>query len=389
MTQLKLLYIDDIPTPYRIGVHKQITKTWTGRFKVLFCAQDEPGRKWDLDLNDIDHAVLRGWQWRPKRQANPFSFKYNPDVIKQLKEYQPDVVVLAGYAHPTMIRAAAWCLQNKIPYGVACETSARSTAISGPRWLLRKLAIGWIIRNMAFGLPVGKEASRYLAMLGRPDVPMYFFPNTPDTSTFVAANRALLEDPEKVVALRACYGLDANCPVFVFIGRLIDAKRPTDALDAFRKLDHSVAANLLFIGDGVLLDKLQAAAADDARIVFAGWVTNQTEVAALLALATAVILPSQHEPWGAVVNEAMAAGTPVIATDRVGAANEIIDHDVNGFVLEVGDVHGILHAMCTLLETDNVAEDFGRRAQKKAMENGELFASSNLVRGAIAAIENR
>jgi glycosyltransferase involved in cell wall biosynthesis len=386
--QPRLLYIDDIPTPYRIGVQKQVARQWDGQFKVLFCAPSEPGRTWDLDLSGIDHTVLRGWQWRPKGQINPFSFKYNPDVIKQLVLYDPDVVVLAGYAHPTMIRAAAWCRQRNIPYGVTCETSARSTAISGPRWHLRRGMIGWIIRNMAFGLPVGREAASYLRMLGSADAPMCFFPNTPDTAPFVAASRALRDDPAKAVELRARYGLASEGPVFLFVGRLIDAKRPMDALDAldaFKKLNRSLTASLLFVGDGPMMEDLEAAASKHPHIAFGGWVSDQSEIAFLLALATALVLPSKHEPWGAVVNEAMAAGTPVIASDRVGAASEIVEDGVDGFVVRVGDVDGIAAAMNTLLTPGTGSKSYGEMAQKKALANGEGFAAGNLVRGAIAA----
>jgi glycosyltransferase involved in cell wall biosynthesis len=383
----KLLYLDDIPTPYRIGVQKHSARLWDGPFKVLFCASSEPGRTWELDLGSLDHAVLRGWQWRPTRQVNPFSFKYNPDVVAELEAYRPDVVVLSGYAHPTMIRAAAWCRRRNIPFGIACETSARSTAISGPRWQLRRRAIGWIIRNMAFGLPVGREAAKYLEMLGPTEAPMYFFPNTPDTGPFVAAGEALRADPALEGDLRARYGLAVNGPVFIFVGRLIDAKRPMDALAAFRKLDPSVAATLLFVGDGTLMGVLRAAAAGDPRIVFAGWLAGQAEIARLFALATAMILPSQHEPWGAVVNEAMAAGTPVIASDQVGAASEIVDDGENGFVLPVGDVNGIFAAMTRLIADSGGASDMGRRAQEKAIANGEAFAAANLVRGAKAALK--
>lgn len=384
----RLLYIDDIPTPYRVGVQRRVAELWDGSFKVVFCAESEPGRSWDLDLSGIDHAVLPGRQWRPKGQTNPFSFKYNPGVVRLLETYKPDVVVLAGYAHPTMIRAALWCRRNNVPYGVSCETSARSTATSGPRWHLRRRLIGWMIRNMAFGLPVGREAGSYLQMLGAGDVPMCFFPNTPDTSRFVAAHRAIAGDETAAVNLRDRYGLSRTDPVFLFVGRLIGAKRPMDAVTAFRQLGPEARANLLIVGDGALKDDLKAAASGDERIVFGGWISDPDEIAALFATATAMILPSQHEPWGAVVNEAMAAGTPVIASDRVGAANEIIDDGFDGFVIPVGDIDGIVEAMSSLLKGGPEIGQMGRRAQDKAISNGEVFAASNLVNGAQSAMRS-
>ena len=95
------------------------------------------------------------------------------------------------------------------------------------------------------------------------------------------------------------------------VGRLIDAKRPLDLLSAFLRLGPVAAdALLVFVGDGPLLPALKTAAAGDPRIVFTGWVADPAKTAGLMAISSLFVLPSQHGTWGAVVNEAMAAGFP-------------------------------------------------------------------------------
>ena len=294
--------------------------------------------------------------------------------------------MLSGYAHPTMMRAAAWCRQRNVPYGISCETSARSTATSGLRWNLRKFAIGWMIRGMSFGLPVGREAASYLGKLGAHGTPMFFFPNTPDTRPFISASNQLDSDIELQRRVRKRYNLLDQGPVFIFVGRMIQAKRPLDALIAFQKLGSNIQANLLFVGDGELMKALEYAAAGDRRILFSGWISDQNELARLFALATALVLPSQHEPWGAVVNEAMAAGTPVIASDQVGAANEMIRHLVDGFVVPVGDISSITEMMAMLISGDSRNSRISRNARMTAISYGEEFAANNLVQGAVAAV---
>ena len=111
-------------------------------------------------------------------------------------------------------------------------------------------------------------------------------------------------------------------------------------------------------------------------------------IARLMSIATAMLLPSAHEPWGAVVNEAMAAGTPVISSDRVGAGTELIEDGVNGYLVPVGEVQGYVRAMQRLLDDSELAEAMGRAARATAVAKGEQFASGNLIAGARAALEH-
>lgn len=380
----RLFYIDDIPTPYRLGVFRRLAEAWPGVFGIAFCAEQEPGRSFDLDFSGLNTQFLPGRQWRPFGQANPFSFKWNPGVAAALDAFAPDVVVLSGYTHPTVIRAARWCRSRNIPYALACETSARSTSTSGLRWHLRRLLIGWIVRNMAFGLPVGREAAAYLRMLGAADVPMHLFPNTPDTTLFRETAARLEVDGGDEVRRR--FGLPATGPIFTFVGRLIAAKRPLDAIRAFLQLPSEKPAGFLIVGDGPEMRAAQNLAGADTRFAFAGWIKDERELAEIFAASSALVLPSEHEPWGAVVNEAMASGTGVIATDRVGAAVELIDNGVEGFVVSVGDIAAIRESMLALVEDLDLCLRIGESAQRKALRNGAEFAALSLVAGAKEAL---
>ena len=186
MSGPRLFYLDDIPTPYRLGVQKRVADDWPGDFRLAFCAESEPGREWTLDYGDLKPEFLEGRQWRPRGQVNPFSYKWNPGIGRTLDAWKPDVVVLSGYVHPTMWLAARWCLRNRVPYGVSCETSARSSSTRGWRWAVKRAISGWLVRGMAFGLPVGREAADYLRAFGPSRAPMHYFPNTPDTAPIVA-----------------------------------------------------------------------------------------------------------------------------------------------------------------------------------------------------------
>ena len=126
-----VVYLDDIPTPYRLGVHQRIQQQADFEYHVLFCAKSEPGRSWQLDYGKLNHSFLDSWQFRPPGQVNPISLKLSKRLGKTLESLAPDVMVLSGYASPTMLMAARWCRKRRIPYGMACETSHQSQVSRG------------------------------------------------------------------------------------------------------------------------------------------------------------------------------------------------------------------------------------------------------------------
>lgn len=381
----RLYYLDDIPTPYRLGVQRKIAEQWPGEFRIAYCAAEEPGRDWSFDFSGLDVEVLPGRQFDLNGKANPFQLKFNPTIADSLAAYRPDVVVMSGYAHPTVQMAAAWCRRHKVPYGVVCESNGRTSRTSGWKWWLKRLLIGPLVRKMAFGLPLGREAGDYLRKCGPFDGPMHYFPNTPDTDA-IAGEAARIRREGGQGALLARLGIPEGRKIILFVGRLIEVKRPRDAVEAFLSLGPVADdAVLVFVGAGALEEELKAAAKGDPRVNFAGWLKSPVEMATLMASSAMMVLPSQSETWGAVVNEAMAAGIPVVASDRVGAAVEMIDNGRNGFVHPVSDVQALARSVETLLNDEPLRARLGEAAQQTALAMGQAYAAANLVKAALDA----
>ena len=385
----RLYYLDDIPTPYRLDVHRRIAELWPGQYKLAFCAASEPGRNWSFDFGGLDVEILPGAQHRPRRQVNPISVKLNPRVWHSLDSFRPHVVAISGYMQPTAYIAAAWCRRHRVPYGVSCETSLRSTSTERLRGVAKRLIAGWIVRNMSFGLPVGREAADYLIFLGAREAPMFFFPNTPDVSR-IAAKAERIRNSRNAAALRAQLGIENEADIILFVGRMINAKCPLDALFAFREMTaHQPNSVLVFVGDGPLMSVLKTEAAGDKRIIFTGWISDPEKLAGVMAIASILILPSQHETWGAVVNEAMAASTVVIASDRVGAAIELIDRGRNGFIYSVNDIRALAKILSSCLADRAALHSIGRAARQTALANGSDYAAVNFIAGAMSCIADQ
>jgi glycosyltransferase involved in cell wall biosynthesis len=153
---------------------------------------------------------------------------------------------------------------------------------------------------------------------------------------------------------------------FVFIGRLVTWK----ALDiVFHALVQTPQATLDVVGDGPMLprwQKLVAALGLQDRVTFHGWLP-QTECADILARSTALVLPSLYECGGAVVLEAMAMATPVIATAWGGPADYV--DDSCGILIDPTSrkslVNGFAAAMQRLMLAPEIARTLGAAGSQK------------------------
>jgi glycosyltransferase involved in cell wall biosynthesis len=377
---LKVLYIDDIPTPYRLAIHQYFSKSGNEQYRVLFCAKEEPGRRWSIDFGELDYIVMSGWQLRPPKQISPFSFKFNLQVLKELRNFSPDRVILSGYAHPTMWLAAWWCRYNAIPYGLSCETSKSHGSII--QRTLKLIIIGAMLKGMSFALPVSRHAGQFLRKLSKkPNLPIFLFPNTPNTYQMqmeIKRGGVAIANRDDLTAL----GVPSTGKIVLFVGRLIVAKQPLDLLNAYQLLPYKARqdSHLVFVGDGPLGEDIAARCHKEDSVHMLGWVSDSAKLIRIMASADVFVLPSSYEPWGTVVNEAMICGQSVVASDRVGAAREMIEHGKNGFIYPSADISALGHLLEHILqktEIENLAK-LALAAKKTAIEFNHEFAVKNL-----------
>ncbi len=160
--------------------------------------------------------------------------------------------------------------------------------------------------------------------------------------------------------LLARWGLDADMPVVMFCGKLTYRKRPLDLCAAVEMLPRNF--NALFVGDGPLADEVRVQLARVNGVV-TGFV-NQSELPSYYHAADILVLPSEVEPWGLVVNEAMAAGVLPVVSDRVGAAQDLVKG--MGEIYQCGDVRQLAEALAWSLERIKLPEIRTRVQQRAA-----------------------
>jgi glycosyltransferase involved in cell wall biosynthesis len=177
-----------------------------------------------------------------------------------------------------------------------------------------------------------------------------FTPNSVDHERFAAVPQVSRSE------LLARWGLTDARPVILFSGKLIPRKRPLDLVAAVSLLNQEVT--VIFVGDGSLAGQVRASLQPDSGVV-TGFV-NQTLLPAFYHAADILVLPSEAETWGLVVNEAMAAGNLPVVSDSVGCTPDLV-RDI-GEIFRCGDVPGLAAAPGKALTRIN---DPGRRAQMR------------------------
>src|SRR5262249_28079426 len=136
-----------------------------------------------------------------------------------------------------------------------------------------------------------------------------------------------------------------RAPVFLFCGQMIERKGIDVLLLAFERLiADGIEARLMLVGREAELPKHLASIGPQARskIEFCGFQAPEA-LPRYFSRGDVFVLPSRHDGWGVVINQALAAGMPVISTDSVGAALDLVENGKNGMRVTAGSV-GELHS---------------------------------------------
>jgi glycosyltransferase involved in cell wall biosynthesis len=172
-------------------------------------------------------------------------------------------------------------------------------------------------------------------------------------------------DSERVATVRRRYNLTGKT-VVLFSGRMIERKGVDTLIDAFKRVARMRSdVALLLLGDGPKQAEYQSMVPEELRscIHFAGHVP-QNDLPEHFAAADLFVFPSRHDGWGVVINEACAAGLPIVTTRQTGAAYDLVEDGRSGFVLEHDDIDGLVDRLLRLIDDPALREKFGQRSRE-------------------------
>lgn len=373
MADIRLAYLVTHPIQYQAPLLRRLAREPGLALTVFFCSDFttkkflDPsfGRviEWDVPLLEgYRHEFLRALGGRERVS---FWRPFNYGLGRSLKEGRFEVLWIHGY-NRWFHWLAMWSAKRLgLKVLIRDEATLRSSRRSiGKRLLKTGFFMG--LNRLADGfLAIGSLNREYYRHYGIPEEKIFWMPYAVDNSFFqTEARRAGARREE----WRRELGLAPGRPVILFLGKLEPRKRPADLLAAYIHLTRKGAMAgppyLLFVGDGEQRQPLEELTREMQLegVRFLGF-KNQTELPAYYDLCDVLVLPSVHEPWGLVVNEAMNAGKAVIVSDQVGCGPDLVRNGENGYIFPAGEMAALAAALSKVLADPETCRRMGARSR--------------------------
>lgn len=298
--------------------------------------------EWDVPLTEgFRHTFLTN------RAAHPSTDTFlgcdTPEVAERIRRGDYDAFLVHGWYTKSHWQAMMACWRSGIPVLVRGD-SQLATPRSRLRRLVKEVVYRLFVPRFDGYLVVGERAREYLLHYGADPARMERVPHAVDNAFFRAG-----ADRVDRVAARQVAGAGPEDLVLLFVGKLLAGKRPLDVIEAAAELERrGRQVQVVVAGAGPLESEMRArAAACQVRLHISGF-QNQTALPAWYAAADVLVLPSESESWGLVVNEALACGTPAVVSDAVGCAPDLVndrDPERTGAVFPVGNVGALADAI--------------------------------------------
>jgi glycosyltransferase involved in cell wall biosynthesis len=324
------------PTPYVLGFIRTIRGVHSGPVESLFIAANVT-QPWNLSLQSGESILPRG------------TVNAAAEIRRRLASGRYALLHLAGWGHPLFVWAALVGHYYRIPMYMESDTQL-SPDVAGWKRAIKRICYPPFFRLIRTLLPAGTRQAEYFRHYGVTKNRIVLAQMTVDVAGISRRRDAVDRDGQRA-ALRALLGLGRDDIVFVFVGRLEPRKGVAHLLEAFGALSAARPdVALLVVGDGGERQRVAAAAAGNAQLRYAGRLDTEKVIAAFCC-ADVALVPSLIEPFGLVVNEAMAAGLPVIASDRVGCVDDLVKHGETGLVVPAGSAGALREAMAQLADS--------------------------------------
>lgn len=333
MHPLRIAVIANMVDPNRGALFEGVARQEGIELLVVYETGMEANRSWEVPADlPYRHVRLRSASVDLRRLGTDAYLHLTARPLEPISSFRPDVVVGAGggvWSSPANIAAFAARRRNGwafIPWWGSFRRDEPSIA--------RRLSEPWVrhfVSHSDLCLAYGTRATRELQRLGVAPAAIRCVPNAVPHGEATTARRR------------------PNHPVrFLFVGQLIPRKGVPELLDAFSQ----VPEGELYIAGAGRLRPLVNRAVQGGRVTYTGHL-DRSSLQRLYADSDVLVLPSRYEVWGLVINEALEHGLPIIATQAVGAVDDLVLDDVNGYVTRTGDVDGLREAMARIAEWDD------------------------------------
>lgn len=292
-------------------------------------------------------------------------------LLFTLKQVNPTVLAISGYFNPSMLVALFWCRLRNKPTILFSETTESDF---DRVWWKEKIK-SLIVKQFKSALVGGQPHKRYLIKLGMPAEAIFVGYDIVGNNTF---------HPQKIASLPK----PLEKPFFLTVNRFVTKKNLFFVINSYaqyRKQARVTAWDLVLCGDGELRPQIerQITELNLQEVVHLPGFLQQSEMLPYFAHAGCFVHASTTEQWGLVVNEAMAAGLPVLVSERCGCFEDLVIEGVNGFGFDPQNCQQLTNLMLTVS-----AKDFDRQKMgHAALQHIQNFAPDRFANGLVQAVE--
>ena len=330
----RIAVLMNVIAPYQKPVLDRLSRLHPG-MRIFLSTRMESNRPWKLEWEDLDVVVQKtitlNRRWRhPRGFSEPLFVHLPVDTVAQLKRFRPDIVISWEMGMRTILAAAYRGIRPSSKLVVWAEFAESTEYGRGaPRQMLRRILHHCVD---AF-LVTGESGARYLGSLGVASHKIFKIAYTTDVSRFAAVPIAR----HAKLASRLLY-----------VGQLVERKGLLPFLKVLSRwalLHSSRGIDFVFAGDGPLRDCLQAfAVPPNVTVSFLGNISYE-ELPGVYSQADVFVLPTLADTWGVVVNEAMAAGVPILGSVYSQAVSELVQDGSNGWTFRPDVPEEMFHAL--------------------------------------------
>ncbi|HMO83470.1 MAG TPA: glycosyltransferase family 4 protein [Lacipirellulaceae bacterium] len=264
------------------------------------------------------------------------------DLIRFFDGQSVGATILTGYGYPSHLRLIRHLAGRRSPFFLRNDANIHIAGLRHPvRRMVKRMFFHWATRRASGAMPMGEYGIEYFAKYGFSADRMYRVPYTPDYEWFAQ------RDEDEVAAFLQRFRLDPSRRRLLYSGRLNPVKRIDLLLDAFAGLASDRREwDVVIVGAGPMETSLRERVPEllRSRVTWTGFLEADALRAAYHAC-DALVLPSVQEAWAVVVQEAMAAGRPVIASHVVGAARDLVKDGGSGRIFRSGDLQDLTSAL--------------------------------------------
>jgi glycosyltransferase involved in cell wall biosynthesis len=339
----------------------QITGIELSRFQEMY--------PWQAQINELDFPIVSAVTNQSLERTQIHQLMTN--LLRILNQINPNILAISGYFKPSMLLALFWCkLLNK-----SAILFSETTEWDAPRIWWKEQIKSWIVRKYKSALVGGESHKRYLMKLGMPESAIFLGYDVVNNATFHPCGISHLPNPLKQ-------------PFFLAINRFIPKKNLLFILSAYieyRQQVGNIAWDLVLCGDGELRSQIesQIARLNLQHVVHLPGFLQQEQLLSYFAHAGCFVHASTVEQWGLVVNEAMAAGLPVLVSNRCGCFKDLVIEGVNGFGFDPEDCQQLTQLMITIS-----SENCDRAVMSKAsLQHIQKFSPDYFANGLWQAVK--